>query len=1429
MMQFNYNTLVDLFEGIVEKYPDRIAIKDCTQSYTYQELRRHASVVAKFLLKQNIKSGDRIVCVSKKNTDSIICFWGILMCGGVPVILDHDDGMEINEGKINAVLAHIIILDKTNAVFSEAIQNKLLLDFGDVILSDQLSDTRVDFSSIEIPAFCYLLLTSGTSGIPKAVQVSHQNVLHYTYSSYEKIGCPEQINAAHVTTFSADLGLTNLLIALISGGLLRILNKEESTDPVMFNKILKEEEISLIKMTPSHLQSIIFSQENDSGHLLKYIILGGEKLSWTVVQHIFALNLCENLYNHYGPTETTIGATMYKIDKSSLHLHKTASVPIGAPIGKGICFLNEETDNIGELYISGPGLSHGYFGSEQKNGEKFVTLNHNGNSLSFFRTGDFCRRLDDGNYEFLYRTDRQVKIRGHRIELGEVEVILNTHPDIDHVIVALSDHNDRSVLEAYIQLGESKELKPDTLKTWMQGKTPGHKIPSNFYFYQTPPYNSNGKIDFKILKEKFSAYHRPVVKEKQLVNGWANDAEMVWQDILNVDHIQQTDNFFDMGGDSLLAIQTIGRLQRNGYKIHISDLNNCPLFENFILLNPEKQVITNDIPVVTQGKRTVSQAMFLAQEEFNRNSYCQTILLETNDKIQIREISLAIYHILKSHPQLTTEFSSHHKDADFSPVHFSAAELGTTILDNQVSIINQIQLVADKRIKEMSIVKGELFKAHLFIDRTGKDYLFIACHHLAVDVISWNIILGELFEYYQKIVQSISPVIIAENAVDLFYNVLAKNKLDNIISKSVVSPEIFKIPLSGKAEGGISKVCSILLPQKIAEALKLTEESSEGITLAGVLFGAFSKTILEEFKIDKISIDVEFHGRPQQKELPDLSRSVSWWATTVPLNLMLSDTTAECSSRLLKRTSEYANTLNSFNNEYTQSRVERSDIRFNYLGHFPEKYENDSITMTPAVFNSGSTRSMDAQQEYKLFFTARCIGNAVIIDLQYHTSEIDNDTADRISETFFSNIKSILGHNENDFALENLNKLDSNMPSVGQPLYQLNFGNSKNAIKAKRNIFITGATGFLGIFLIKELLRNKNIHVFCLVRGKSQLLAERRLEDSFIHYFNFIPADWQQRVHVIKGDLLENDFGIPSSDYEILANHTDQIIHAAADINLAKDYSDLVNTNVNSTERIIKFANNGKLKEIHYVSTLAVSGYSPGHSYTTYTEDDFDYGQMFISNYEKTKFEAEKLIRKFFKENGMGRIYRSSHIAADFENGKFQRNTGQNRIFQIIQGMLILKQIPKNYLEEISFSYVDIIARGIVNSCMDILANDKVCLHMENDSAVPFSSIVKMLQHMGYPIEIVELSTFRKTIASFEGLKQDREIIDLMSMWIERYFNFPRKTSYSNVYSANVLAQSGLYFSKVDYRWFVNMINEGIKAGYFQSPLLKTEIFQCYE
>ncbi|HEX8531648.1 MAG TPA: AMP-binding protein, partial [Cytophagales bacterium] len=397
-MQSKYNNLIELFEEIVRQHPDRPAIKDCHRSFTYRELRRRAAGVAALLLSRGVRAGDNVVCISKKNTESLICFWGILLSGGVPVLLDHDDGAETNGKKVKVVRAGVVILDQEEGRLPAGFEGCTLIGFAD-LAGDGPDAARTGDGAAPavVPEACYILLTSGTTGLPKAVQISHRNLLHYTEALYERIGRPARVNAAHVTTFAADLGLTSFCAALISGGMLRIFNKAEATDPARFSQVLADDAISLLKITPSHLRALVSGRHAPAGRPLHTLVLGGEKLSWPTVQEIFDLNLCENLYNHYGPTETTIGAAVFKVDRASVHFNQTASAPIGSPLGEGVLFLNEEADGVGELYIAGPGVSLGYFGNAQENAKRFVAARHAGSPVHCFRTGDFCRRLGDGN------------------------------------------------------------------------------------------------------------------------------------------------------------------------------------------------------------------------------------------------------------------------------------------------------------------------------------------------------------------------------------------------------------------------------------------------------------------------------------------------------------------------------------------------------------------------------------------------------------------------------------------------------------------------------------------------------------------------------------------------------------------------------------------------------------------------------------------------------------------------------------------------------------------------------------------------------------------------------------------------------------------------------------------------------------------------
>ncbi|MDO6434608.1 thioester reductase domain-containing protein [Flavitalea sp. BT771] len=1425
-ISFDHKNLVGLLEWVVGKAPDSPALKDSRRSYTYDEVYRTARQAAEKLSSIGARPGDRIVCISRKNAESILLFWAIQCCGGIPVMLDQEDGHETNALKIEAVSPQWIILDKKEHDLSVIPGKRPGLDPADLLPAVLQGEYKIPLD-IPVDPLCYILLTSGTSGIPKAVRISHRNVLHYTEAVYERLGRPRQVVAAHVTTFAADLGLTNLCVALAAGGLLRIFNKEEATDPDLFEDILAKERITLLKITPSHLLSMV-----EGGRRLRQpidnLVLGGEKLSWPMVKKIFSLDLCRHLYNHYGPTETTIGATMFPVTLSYPYIDMTASVPIGRPLGQGTCFLEGEGVT-GELCIGGPGVSPGYLNNEEETRRKFFTRSLDGAGQPFYRTGDICRKLDDDNYEFLYRMDRQVKVNGYRIELGEIELLLTTHPDVENAIVQLSGKTAHNSLEAYVRLIDGRSLEVAVLRNWLLRKVQASKVPSEIYIYTHTPFTSNGKIDLASLKKAFSI-PGPGTADASLngqhtgIDPWEDQVLMAWKKALDKNTIQQTDHFFETGGDSLLAIQMIGRLQRFGYKVHIRDLNRYPIFADFISLRPGNQPKPADFIPPYEDGRTWSQQSFLLQTSLSMNTYCQSILLETENKIHIREMAMALTCVLQGHTQLTARFLSKEDPDNEGKTDAGAWELGTTILDNRMPASLQVRQTTVRLLKEMSIGKGRLFRAQVFVDPAGKDYLYLVCHHLAIDVVSWNIILDELPEYYEQILRGITPAVNPENTVQLFYSYLRHSPQENGRHLPERIPLPVKLPPRQHTFGvpTSTQVCCIQLPEEMAKALRHSDEQTGALTTGDYLLGAFARSVLHELGLQEVSIDVEFHARPDHTSFPDVSRSVAWWSVTLPVNFIPSNTTPAQCNALLRTKAEQARRLN-MQPHQQHATTDHADIRFNYLGPFPEYFGNNSLRLHPAAFNPGPTRDREALLEYSLSFTCRFVGTALIADIQYQTPRFNAVRIAALAHTMLDNVRDFLKDKHPMLPLYAPLLLDSNLPSVGQPLYYLRFPHRLPGITHKY-VLLTGATGFLGIHLVHELLKYPGIHIYCLVRGENKARAERRFKERLNYYFDDWTEDGLQRVTILKGDLLEHRLGIEETEYAVLRENVDLILHAAADVNLLRDYARLKTINTDPLQPLLDLARSGKQKEIHYVSSLAVSGYLDARTTADFDEDSLDQGQSFISDYERTKFEAEKIVRTFFSQGGKGKIYRTGHIAADSLRGRFQCNPEQNRVYQLIKGMLLLGKIPADYQEKISFSYVDVVARALVRLSLDLIGTDMQCLHLENPQYLSFGRITVMLKQMGYTIEAVDMDTFEEAVAAFDGPPKDREIVHLMRTWVLRSMDFPRKTIYLHGRSLDTLARSGLYFPETDFGWFSHMVRQGIDMDYFHPPALQGKV-----
>jgi thioester reductase-like protein len=1202
--------------------------------------------------------------------------------------------------------------------------------------------------------------------------------------------------------------------------MLRILDREESTDPALFNKLIDEDNISLVKITPSHLLALVGDVQPKYKSPIKNIVLGGEKLSWETVKTILSLGICSNLFNHYGPTETTIGAIACKIEWSSPHFDVTGSVPLGSALGEGRLFLQAGAGDVGELCITGPGVSIGYFDNDIENEKKFFYRQIDGEPQWCYRTGDICKALPDGNYEFLYRTDRQVKLRGYRVELGEIELALIAHPDIENVAVCMSDHRRDPVMNAYIKPVGGRVLNAAALRSWMQERMPSYKIPSNFFLYSKTPYNSNGKVDMTALKKMFSSEINPADYEAEIDTlSWAELVEWTWKKMLNKETVSPSDNFFETGGDSLLAIQLIGKLQRCGFAVHIADLNNHPVMSALIALAPARASVDTKTPVAgtLQHVFTFPQQSFLLRNEFNPDAYCQSILLETDNKIRVREMAIALNCLLKSHDQLEMAYRKKGSSYVKEKRPFHGTWLRTSVMDAAKPLTTQIQETSTGLLQEISLAKGSLFVAHVMVDPMGKDYLFIACHHLATDVISWHIIINDLLEFYEQALHNGLPAIISENIVDQFLHEIspATDFTDPVPFTPV---KIYRLPEPGPAP--VSNVNTVLvnqvvLPTEIAVALKEYDRGKRPGQLPGLLLSAIATAMLTVHAMQKISIDLEFHGRPQQQNFPDLSRSVGWWATTLPANIDLEHAGPAACTRLLEEKALVANRLNAMYDRAAYLSAERPGIRFNYLGQFPAVFGNESSKMKPSAFNPGSTRSQEAHEEYKFCFTARFIGDQLIVDMQYQSRYFNNEALQRVNSLFLHELgKGIQPIFVNANSGRSLST-GSNMPTLGQPLYNVDQHIVLGSSPA-RNILLTGATGFLGIHLAEILTSTDACRIYCIVRGENQRHAERRLENEYQYFFGELPAAARNRIQVIKGDITQEDLGLSPVQLAGLADTIDQVIHTAANVNLLKDYEELRQTNIHPIRSLIALAETGRQKEIHYISTLAVSGYIPGGGHRYFSEDDFDNGQAFVSDYERTKFEAEQMVRQFFKKGGAGSIYRVGHIAADSIHGRFQRNIDQNRIFQVIQGILLLKMIPDTYTESLSFSYVDIVAAAIANSCQDNSMQRPQCLHVDNPQYISFTRVAEMLQQSGFDIEVVDMDIFKQAVARFEGRMNDKKTIDLAAVWIQRAIDFPRKVTYAHRKSIDRMALQGLHFPALSHRWLLRMMKDGIRAGYFQ-------------
>lgn len=451
----------------------------------------------------------------------------------------------------------------------------VFLDSQQVTIDAQPNDTpTVRNSPLDL---AYIIFTSGSTGLPKGAAIAHQSLANYTTAILKRLPAERGLQFGLVSTFAADLGNTVLFPALAGGGCLHVLTYDEATDPRLFSAYLERHPIDVLKIVPSHYNALVRPGTEAELVPRKALIFGGEALSSTLAKRVHSVAKPPQVFNHYGPTEATVGALMLPLSAHDLHAGGPSAVPIGRPIenmralilGPDLAFQPQGIS--GEICLGGVGPACGYLGRPDLTAEQFVPdpfATRPGERL--YRTGDLGRVTRYGDIEFLGRIDQQVKIRGFRVELGEVEARLIDHASVAQaVVVALTDKPGIGRLVAYVVLEKDLAVEEDVLRAHLRQLLPEYMVPYVLIFLDAIPVTQNGKIDRERLP-----IPNPDLAPPQIYRAPRNEIEAsladiyaIYASLLHNDRIGIDDNFFALGGDSILSIQAAGRAHSAGLNV----------------------------------------------------------------------------------------------------------------------------------------------------------------------------------------------------------------------------------------------------------------------------------------------------------------------------------------------------------------------------------------------------------------------------------------------------------------------------------------------------------------------------------------------------------------------------------------------------------------------------------------------------------------------------------------------------------------------------------------------------------------------------------------------------------------------------------------------------------------------------------------------
>ncbi|WP_455551124.1 non-ribosomal peptide synthase/polyketide synthase [Amycolatopsis azurea] len=955
-------TITRLFDHQAERHPDAPAVLFGEDRLDYGELRVRADRLAGRLIQLGVRREDRVGVLMDRSPDLVVALLAILKAGAAYLPLD----LRAPEDRLRLLLdgTSVLLTDETWQDTAAIVHN------GQILKLPATGEPATN--AVEPANLAYVEYTSGSTGLPKGVAVRHTDVVALATDPRFTGGAHERVLLHSPLAF--DASTYELWVPLLNGGTV-VVAPPGDVDADVVRALTARHGVTALWLTAG-LFRLFAGDTPDCFRGLREVWTGGDVVPPEAVRRV--LDSCPGVavVDGYGPTETTTFATSFRMASTEV---VPDVVPIGTPLtGMRVYVLDEGSRPVprgalGEICVAGPGLARGYAARPGATADRFVACPYGAPGERMYRTGDRGRWRADGTLEFAGRADDQLKIRGFRVEPAEVERALTAEPGVAQAVVTARTGSGRKQLVAHVVAAGDSTVDIDALSAALRRTLPDYLVPSAFVVLDALPLNANGKVDRRALPEPdfqpaASGGTAPRTEREAVLAG-------IWADVLGLDRVGVDDNFFALGGDSILSIQVSARARKAGLAITTADLFRHQTIAALAPTLTDASAVPDQGPVSGDVVPTPIQRWFF--DTISEPAlFDQAIAVELTEGTDEAALATAVAAVIEHHDALRTTFSH---DGDSWRLRITDVDDGPSLLRWSLS------------------------------GPPARRVLHLSAHHLAVDGVSWRILLDDVDQAYRLADLGPRTTSFREWAERLATYTDAGG-FDDELEHWRALPGVTPIPVDGSGANTVDRARAVTVRLTASETRSLLREVPEvyRTRVNDVLLTALGRT-LREWTGRIPVIDLEGHGREDLFDGVDLSRTVGWFTSLFPVALDVPDEWGAAIKAVKERLRAVPRRGIGYGAlRYLAGTAPAIDpqISFNYLGQFDltgELYTGSPGELSLAA-DPGGVRP------HLLDVVGQVTGDTLEFTWHYADGVHDEATVTRLADGMLENLRGLLGH-----------------------------------------------------------------------------------------------------------------------------------------------------------------------------------------------------------------------------------------------------------------------------------------------------------------------------------------------------------------------------------------------------------------------------------